>query len=53
MWMMEKNAILTKDNMLKRNRNGDSCYFYDQNETMLHLLLNCSVYIERFGLHLP
>jgi hypothetical protein len=38
------NAILTKDNMIKQNWQGDpSCYFCDQAETVNHLLFQCSV----------
>lgn len=39
LWLIEKGAILTKDNMLKRNWMGDtSCRFCDATETVDHLL---------------
>ena len=41
--MALNNAILTKDNMIKRNWPGDpSCYFCSQPETVDHLLFQCS-----------
>jgi len=44
LWMILNNAILTKDNMIKRNWQGDpSCYFCNQTETANHLLFQCSV----------
>jgi hypothetical protein len=44
LWLVMNNAILTKDNMIKRNWQGDpSCYFCDQVETVNHLLFQCSV----------
>lgn len=43
LWMALNNAILTKDNMIKRNWPGDpSCYFCSQPETVDHLLFQCS-----------
>ena len=37
------NAILTKDNMIRRNWPGDpSCYFCSQPGTVDHLLFQCS-----------
>jgi hypothetical protein len=43
LWMAVNNAILTKDNMIKRNWSGDpSCYFCSQPETVNHLLFQCS-----------
>jgi hypothetical protein len=37
-WLLEKGAILTKDNMVKRNWLGNpSCIFCDQLETIDHL----------------
>jgi hypothetical protein len=44
MWLVANNAILTKDNMIKRNWKGDpSCYFCQQPETVTHLLFKCPV----------
>jgi hypothetical protein len=44
MWLMENGAILTKDNMIKRNWKGNpECYFCDQHETINHLFFGCSV----------
>jgi hypothetical protein len=40
---MMNNAILTKDNLLKRKWSGDpSCYFYDNDENISHLFFQCS-----------
>jgi hypothetical protein len=39
LWMVANNAILTKDNMIKRKWAGDpTCYFCPFDETMSHLL---------------
>lgn len=44
LWMTLNNAILTKDNMIKRKWQGDpSCYFCYQPESANHLLFQCSV----------
>jgi hypothetical protein len=44
MWLVEQNSILTKDNMLKRNWQGDPCcYFCDNPENMDHLLFECPI----------
>jgi hypothetical protein len=44
MWLVEQGAILTKDNMLRRNWHGDpSCYFCSLPETMDHLFFECPV----------
>lgn len=44
MWLVENKAILTKENMVKRNWQGDpTCYFCDQPETVDHLLFGCKV----------
>jgi anaerobic selenocysteine-containing dehydrogenase len=38
MWLMSNGAVLTKDNMLRRNWVGDpECYFCDNNESIEHL----------------
>jgi hypothetical protein len=43
MWLMEQNAILTKDNMLRRNWHGDPCcYFCDRPENM-DLMFECPI----------
>jgi hypothetical protein len=37
-----KGVIITKDNLLKRNWQGNKkCAFYDSNETIQHLFINC------------
>jgi hypothetical protein len=44
MWLLNKNAILTKDNMRKKNWQGDQqCKFCDQPETINHLFFDCSL----------
>jgi hypothetical protein len=44
MWLVEQNAILTKDNMLRKNWHGDpSCYFCDSPETVDHLFFECPI----------
>lgn len=44
LWLVANNAILTKDNMIKRKWNGDPlCYFCQQHETVTHLLFTCPV----------
>ena len=43
-WLLEKGAILTKDNMLRRKWIGDpSSKFCDQPETIDHLFFQCSI----------
>jgi hypothetical protein len=43
-WLLENNAILTRDNMVKRKWNGDpSCCFCNQMETVEHLFFQCSI----------
>lgn len=42
LWFICHNAILTKDNVLRRNWEGDSkCLFCDNEETILHLFFEC------------
>jgi hypothetical protein len=42
MWLMDKNAILTKDNLIKRNWRGNkSCAFCSQDENVQHLMFDC------------
>lgn len=44
LWLMSTGAILTKDNLLKRKRQGDSsCVFCDEEETISHLFFQCPV----------
>ena len=44
LWLVANNAILTKDNMIKRQWKGDpSCYFCNCPESMQHLLFTCPV----------
>jgi hypothetical protein len=38
LWLLENNAILTKDNLIRIKRIGDpACYFCNQEETIEHL----------------
>ena len=42
MWLINHNAILTKDNLLKRNWSGDlSCAFCNETETIPHIFFEC------------
>jgi hypothetical protein len=42
MWLLNQNAILTKDNMLKRNlQGGQHCKFCDKDENLIHLFFDC------------
>jgi hypothetical protein len=44
MWLVEQKAILTKDNMIKRQWQGDpSCYFCSAPKTMDHLFFGCPI----------
>ena len=44
MWLVENNAILTKDNLIKRHWVGSpTCYFCLENETIDHLFFQCPV----------
>jgi hypothetical protein len=44
MRLVEQKAILTKDNMIKRQWQGDpSCYFCSAPETMDHLFFGCPI----------
>ena len=44
MWLVENNAILTKDNLTKRHWVGSpTCYFCLENETIDHLFFQCPV----------
>lgn len=43
LWLILNNAILTKDNLLKRNWSGSpTCYFCDCAENIQHLFFQCS-----------
>ena len=42
MWFLHRKVILTKDNLAKRNWEGNqSCVFCDKNETIQHLFFDC------------
>ena len=44
MWLLEQNAVLTKDNLLRRNWLGDSaCYFCSYSESRDHLFFQCPI----------
>ena len=44
MWLMTNNAVLTKDNLIKRKWTGSPlCHFCDQNESVEHLFFTCSI----------
>jgi hypothetical protein len=44
MWLLSNGAVLTKDNMLRRNWHGSSdCYFCELDESIDHLFFKCSV----------
>jgi hypothetical protein len=44
MWLVKQNAILTKDNMLRKNWHGDpSYYFCDSPKTMDRLFFECPI----------
>ena len=44
MWLYENKAILTKENLLRRNWQGDpSCYFCPNDENMNHLFFTCPI----------
>jgi len=42
LWLIMNNAILTKDNMITRV-GSPTCYFCDRDETVPHLLFQCSI----------
>jgi len=43
LWLMLNNAVLTKDNMVKRKWPGDpTFYFCNHNESLSHLFFQCS-----------
>jgi hypothetical protein len=42
MWLVDQNAILTKDNLTKRNWHGDKrCYFCHTDENVSHIFFEC------------
>ena len=44
MWLVENNAILTKDNMIKRHWVGNpTCHFCSENESIDHLFFLCPI----------
>ena len=44
LWLVANNAILTRDNMIRRKWPGDpSCLFCDRDESVSHLLFQCSM----------
>ena len=44
MWLVENNAILTKDNLRKRHWEGSPiCHFCNENKTIDHLFFQCHV----------
>jgi hypothetical protein len=44
MWLVEQGAILTKDNMVRRNYQGDPCcYFCSDPESSDHLFFECPI----------
>ena len=44
LWLVANNALLTRDNMVKRKWTGDpSCLFCECNESVSHLLFQCSL----------
>jgi hypothetical protein len=61
LWLLHREAILTKDNLVKRNWHGNiMCCFCDSYETMQHLFFDCALakFIWRviqitFGLSIP
>jgi hypothetical protein len=61
LWLLYKEAILTKDNLVKRNWHGNMlCYFCNNLEIIQHLFFNCALakFLSRviqmtFGLSAP
>jgi hypothetical protein len=44
MWLVEQNAILTKDTLLRRNwQREPSCYLCENPETLNHLFFECPI----------
>jgi hypothetical protein len=43
-WLVFRNSILTRDNLLKRGWEGsEKCCFFCEKQTVDHMLLNCPV----------
>lgn len=44
MWLVERNSILTKDNLTRKKWKGDKkCAFCNEEETIEHLFFKCDV----------
>lgn len=44
LWLLTNDAVLTKDNLIKRKCNGDPrCVFCDSNEDISHLFFQCPI----------
>lgn len=44
LWLLANNAILTRDNMVRRKWTGDpSCLLCDEDEAVTHLFFQCSM----------
>jgi hypothetical protein len=44
LWLLYREKILTKDNLVKRNWNGNvMCCFYNNYETIQHLFFDCNL----------
>jgi hypothetical protein len=44
MWLMAQKSILTKENMIARNWDGDpGCFFCGERENVDHLLFSCPI----------
>ena len=51
MWLLENNAVLTKDNLLKKNWLGSpTCYFCSSHESIDHLFFLCPIAKVLWGL---
>jgi hypothetical protein len=50
MWLIAQKAVLTKDNMIRKNWQGDpNCYFCGSIEIVEHLLFNCPIAMVVWG----
>lgn len=44
MWLLQQDAILTKDNLIRRKWKGNTkCVFCQENETIAHPFLGCNI----------
>ena len=51
MWLLENDAVLTKDNLIRRNWLGSpTCYFCSDNENADHLFFHCPIARVLWGL---